>query len=293
VELARAFVPNRDQARSAFKQTRAALEKDWPNVPGMREGDFRGFTPYAFLHRSLYHWLPTPKQQAAARAQLPYLRDGRYAHLRADDRHANIYLFVRRPNYYAAFNAGEELSDQQRFGLGLLWSPDAGALVQAQSASNDEVWGTKAAGHEAPYEAASFKAKIELGKDGVQPKPGRTDLGAGDLLVSYPLGETGHKTIRFDDDRIRVETDLPGTFTESVPLLTREPDQLRVEAQRVVLERNGRVSLTIELAPGATAELSKGRNSVGPYQVTTVKIASRDKLSYSMVVAPGSPARKP
>ena len=285
VMLARAFLPTRTQAASWLAARRAGLEKVWPDAPELRQGDFRGFTPYAFLHRNIAEWLPDSAQQAEARARLPYLHNGRYAHLRADSRHQAEFLFVRRPNYYAVFNAGEKLAEQQRFGLGLLWTPKLGALAQSQSASDEAAWGTIASGQAAPCEAGELKAVIEIAGKQVKPESGGKDLGDGEVTVSYPLGKSGAKTLRFEDGRIQIMAEHSGEFLETIPLLLRADDQIRTEPTRVILERNGKPALSLGFAPSTTAEVAKpGGGSIGPYRVAVVRLKAKDKLSYEVAV---------
>jgi hypothetical protein len=286
VESARAFVQNRQERAAQLARQRAELEKKWPNVPDMQEGNMRSYSPYAFLHRNMVRWLPSPGQQAESRANLPYMRDGRYAHFRADNRHNVYYLYVRRPNYYVAFNAGEKLSETQRYGLGLLWAPAEGTLAQSQTGSNDNMWGTKPFGQDLPYEAGDLKAKIEVGAKQIKPQPGAINLGSDDVTVSYALGATGSKTIKYGDDRINIKIEHPGGFFESVPLLVRENDRLSIDKNRVLLRRNGRDILTIEFDPAASAELLEKGGSIGPYQIATARIKSKDRLSYSVLIAP-------
>ena len=286
VELARAFLPNRQEQTVKLAGMRTELEKQWPNVPELRTGSSTSYTPYAFLHRSMVHWYPSAEQQAEARAKLPYMKAGRFAHIRADSRRSVYYLYVHRPNYYVAFNAGEKLNATQRYGLGLLWAPGLGTLAQSQTASNDHFWGTKKADQNTPYEAGDLKAKIEVGGKDIQPQPGARDLGDGAVMVSYQLGEMGRKTICFDDDRIRVQIEHPGDFFECVPLMTREDDRLRIDKNRVILERKGRAVLTIQFNSATTVELLKDGGTVGPYHVVTARIKSKDKLSYEVVIVP-------
>ena len=287
VELARAFVPNREQESARIRQMRTELETNWPNVPALEAGNFRAFGPYAFLHRSMVHWLPSAAQQVEARAQLPYQPNGRYAHLRADSRHDVQFLYVRRPNYYVAFNAGEQINAQQRYGLGLLWAPGTGTLTQSQTSSDEAVWGTSMDGRNAPYEAGDLRATIEVNGEAVRPGPGARDLGNGDVTVRYPLGEQGRKTLRFDNDRIRIQTEHPGAFSEFVPLTTREGDNLRIDGNRLLLDRDGRTVLTIAFDPSAGAELLPAeRGRVGPYRITTARIKSSDSLAYTLTVTP-------
>ena len=46
------------------------------------------------------------------------------------------YSFIRKSGYYAIFNSGKILSEQQRYGLGLIWNPEIGTFFQSQSSSD-------------------------------------------------------------------------------------------------------------------------------------------------------------
>jgi hypothetical protein len=282
VPAARAFTPSTEQQRAVRARLRIELEAQWPNLPQLDEGNFRGYTPYAFLHRSMIQWPPSAKQQLIAQSKLPYRRDGHYAHLRADGRHDVYFLYVRRPTYYVAFNAGEQINEQQRYGIGLLWSPQFGALAQSQTGSSDEVWGTKTDGSNTPYEAGDMRATIELKGRAIKPEPGARDLGKGNIEVSYALDSNGQKMIRFNDDRIEIQTTLTGSFIESVPLLTREGDTMRIDENRILLSRGGHLALIIEFDRAAAAEVLRPRSNPGPYQVSTVRIKASDKLLYTV-----------
>ena len=61
---------------------------------------------------------------------------------RVDDLTHFEVTFIRRPTYYAAFSAGEQEREQQRFGLGLLWNPVTGTVLQSQSRAQDAAWRT-------------------------------------------------------------------------------------------------------------------------------------------------------
>ena len=128
---------------------------------------------------------------------------------------------MRRPAYYAAFNAGKQISVHrlQRFGLGLLLTDATGAAMQSQGGSSTAAWGTAADGAAQVYEAGDLTAVFTVaGKPG-QPKPGSADLPAGNLTVTYPLGDEGEKSLEFGADSIVVKVRHSGQFTEFIPLL--------------------------------------------------------------------------
>jgi hypothetical protein len=224
VETSRAFCTSRQELEQQQAEARQAVQRDWEKYLKPSRKPDQPFTPYDFLHRAHYRWLPTHEQQAAAVAKLPYLARESFTHQRSDSRKPLVCTYVRRPTYYAAFNAGEPRHEQQRFGLGILWHPAAGAVIQSQTGSSDFAWGTRREGAEGVYEAGKLLPEFTVAGKAVRVEPGCRDLPAGPLVVSYPVGDAGRKTVTFDGEAITVEVAHAGAFTEHIPLLLR-PDQ--------------------------------------------------------------------
>ncbi|MGH9882852.1 MAG: hypothetical protein ACRD6N_15550, partial [Pyrinomonadaceae bacterium] len=152
VPLARAFSATQEQIKNYRKEQRAALEKNWAGGSELAVGAFSAFSPYAFLHRSHTRWFPTEAQRNAALKLLPY-RDRRFIHQRMDSRERLVFTFVRQPGYYAIFNSGPHLTNQQRYGLGLIWQPEMGAFLQSQTGTSDAAWGTVLRPNQPVYES--------------------------------------------------------------------------------------------------------------------------------------------
>ena len=133
------------------------------------------------MHRSHYQWYPTPQQQAAAIAKLPYLA-GLSPHQRVDSRKPLVCTYVRRPSYYAAFNTGQIQTDQQRFGLGLVWDSQDRCRDPVADASDDFA-GMRKAGAYNVYEAADLTAAYVANGNEIVPRPGASDLPAGVLVI--------------------------------------------------------------------------------------------------------------
>jgi hypothetical protein len=287
IEIARAFATSQAELERANNERRAALEKEWPKVPSLQPGEFSTFSPYAFLHHSLIRWFPTDEQKAEARKQLPYLTRDRFNHQRADNRHAINFTYIRKPDYYAAFNAGEIISEQQRYGLGLLWHPQAGAVLQSQTASEVAAWGTKSAGDSLVYEARSFTAAFTVRDQILQVVPGAHDLADGELVIKYRLGDSGQKQIKFNDEEIEVTVDHRGAFVETLPLLKAENDEVELDAGFLKLRR-GDVTMRVTFEPRVmpkiiTTEESPRRMQrfqIGAKQVLVVTVDASDKLTY-------------
>lgn len=288
VPLARAFSLTRDEVATRIADERTAIAQQWGDISDLEVGSFSGYSPYAFMHREHYKWYPTEAERQAAFAQLPYLASARFNHQRVDDDHPQVYTYVRRPSYYAAFNTGNNLKDQQRMGLGLLWHPQAGALLQSQVGSTSHAWGTKTA-NRALYEASDITASFTVDGVDVAINPGARDLDDGVLQIHYPLGVNGQKTIRFLDDHLAVSVLHAGDFVEQLPLLVLEDDVLVVDLSGVTLTRDGALLLSITF--GEQSNISGVvRNDSGiavdAMQVVSIHIHANDRLDYQISLVP-------
>lgn len=280
---ARAFSLSKIERKEAIAVVRTALEEAWPEVPEMDlEGRTRLFSPYAFLHRDHGKWFPTAEEKAAAMAKLPCLGADRFTHQRVDSRKKIMFTYVRRPAYYAAFNAGEIINSGQRYGLGLLWTPGAGAVLQSQTASTTAAWGTLALGMTNVYEATTLEADFSM-SGGRLDEPGIRDLLNGALEVRYRLAEQGDKRILFGEDRIEVTIMHRGEFEEIIPLLTEETDLID-KNQGGVRIRMGREAILIDFGSTTKATITKTGTLLSEKKsLTIVKLASKNMLTYTIV----------
>jgi hypothetical protein len=285
LEIVRAFAPTDVEVKARRASARERAERTWPKVEPLPVGDFRAYPPYDFLHREHPPTHPTAAQRDAARAKLlPYFARETFNHQRVDDRRdpQPTYTFVRRPSYYAAFNSGNQ-KNEQRLGLGLLWNPQLGALVQSHSGSDAHAWGTHVnIGEDATlYEARSIPARFSAADKPITPQVGARELPDGDLVVTYDLGSGGTKQVRFRDDRIEVLATHRGEFREQIPLLLLPDDRLTTEGSTITLRRGvGTLSLTTSDAVRITTV--RGQSQVGPYRVSSVHLHARDKLAYTI-----------
>jgi hypothetical protein len=270
VQEARAFATSREALQLDIAVERRKLEFFWPRVPEFQPGSY---SPYAFLLRDHLTWYPTGAQRDEARQRLPYFARKEFAHQLMDDRHPLVFTYVRRPGYYAAFNSGKQLARnrQQRFGLGLLWSEDTGAVLQSQSGSATAAWGTAAKGAEQVYEAGEVDAAFRVAGNSVQPKPGSADLPSGTLTVAYPLGGKGEKSIEFAQDSIVVSIRHPGEFTEFVPLL-QAGDELAA-------------GFTVSFDPPAAASTVTTSTEIGTRKLLVLRLQAKDALIYRLKFA--------
>ena len=237
-----AFVPQAhafEMSETELKNSNFNLYKEmlerYPEVVPLEPGEFNTFSPYAFLHHGMRMWNPSEEQKTKAIENLPYLRNEKFIHVRHDDRNATTYTFIRKPGYYAIFNSGKILTKQQRYGLGLVWSPSAGTVFQSQSRTDVAAFGTKSPGMQGVYEAGDLEAEFIL--DGKQwiPEPGKNDPACSEFEVQYALGEKGKKKLVFAEDKIIIKIAHPGKFTELIPLLSGPNDELTISDRQVIL----------------------------------------------------------
>ena len=247
VDLFPAFMPTETEVEERRAAIRAEVEEAWPSVAPLETGEFWAYSPYAFLHRSHPLWHPAEEEREAALAMLPHNARDRFTHQRTDE--TFVFTYVRRPAYYAAFNAGGKATNQQRMGLGLLWDPSGGTLLQSQSGSDGAAWGTRAEEADAPYEADGLPldaVTFEANGDAITAEPGTRDLPGDDepFTVRYSLGDeenAGAKTVAFEESRIGVTVEHGGAFTEQIPLFTCANTAVSLEDGAVRVERNGAV----------------------------------------------------
>ncbi len=280
VLLARAFAPTREEIRRDLVRQRSQLELNWQRSTELPVGEFRAFSPYAFLHRSHVRWYPTEAQRKAAFSLLPY-EQRQFIHQRMDDRERVVFTFVRQPGYYAIFNSGPLLTSQQRYGLGLLSQPEMGSVLQSQTGTNNAAWGTVLGQNPGVFEAASLSAEFSLNGKMLTALPGNRDLPRGVLTVRYEFTDQGDKTLTFAKDQITVDVQHSGPLREQIPLLVAESDKLKVEPGKVTLTRGGHM-FSILFDPKVSAESIETDLRVGPRRVVVMQLQTRDSLHYRM-----------
>lgn len=282
VPLARAFLASREERAAEIARRRAELTKAWPRVRELVRGEFNAFSPYAFLHRAQAAWYPNEVERQAALRMLPVWK-APFLHQRMDSREPVVFTYVRQPAYYAAFNSGRQLTEQQRYGLGLFWVPEAGALLQNQTGSDRAAWGTAPARAEEVYEAATLSAVFEVGGQAVTLQPGNRDLPSGALEVRYPLGTQGDKTLRFDAQALHVDVRHTGAFREQIPLLLAPGEKIALTRGGATLTRGGR-RIAVRFDPAARPDTAETGLSVGPLRVVVLTLNAHDRLAYRFLV---------
>lgn len=280
---ARVLGPTVEELARRNAARRAALVKDWPNVDSLPVGTFRAFSPYVFLHRSNYRWFPTDKQWRAARANMRPVREQQFSHQRIDSRKPTVFTFIRRPAYYATFASGDMYTAQQRFGLGLMWTPGVGTFLQSQSAGTATAWGTRPADSTLVYEATTFRATYETSSRPVALDPGVRDLPNGTLVLTYPLGSIGRKSVSFGDDGAHVVIEHRGEFVEQLPFVMLPSDSLSFAGGRFTLQR-GASQVVVRWTSGTLPAITHPPDKVGDRTLVVVSIRGSGALTYDIVV---------
>ena len=217
-----AFHPSREERDEWIERLGDTVATRFPILDELL-GRYDGLNPYTFLHLDHESWYPTATERRTAREALPYLASDRFVHQHVCDRTGLVVSHVRRPGYYAIVNAAAEALDNQRFGLGILWHPDAGTALQSRKDIAHTAYGTRTGPDERAYEADGLDVTYTIAGDSIDPTPGSVELSGNTtdpFAVSYPLGDRGTKSISFTDDGVAVTVAHAGRFVESIPLLS-------------------------------------------------------------------------
>lgn len=273
IPLAQAFTQTRETYLENSVVKREALIASWPDVAPLEV-----YSPHSFESgRNALHWIVKKDARDMARAQLPYLAKDCYTHFRMDDRVAVHHTFVRRPSYYAIFNAGELICERQRYGLGLLWHPQMGSVLQTQSQA-DGPWGTVLADG-THCESSSIEAALTVDGQMFAPIPGQHDLSDGQVIFEYVLGDAGKKTVQFGEAEILVTVASEGDFVEHLPVLVQAEDELSIEGKEIRLVRSGCV-MVIACDTDVQIEVVETDVAHGPFELRRVQIVSQGHLVY-------------
>jgi len=279
IPLLRAYGTTRERYQSDVRFAREQLQEHWPHVDKLEVGEFRAFSPYAFLHRNHYNWMPTDDEMRQAKETIPYLARDRFNHQRVDSRHPVSFTYIRKPAYYAAFNAGQILTAQQRYGLGLLWSRVGGTLLQSQTNSQVTAWGTKPAGREQVYEASTFHPEVSVDNHVITTQAGVRDLPQGVVMFQYRLGDQGQKKVTFDEKEIRVEIQHPGRFDEILPILVSDYECMVVTSRHITIpEYGGHFRIDLESENATIGWESKG--FIAGKALCGITVRCQDRLTY-------------
>ena len=297
IPLVRAFSESAEERAAHNARRRAELAAAWPQVPPLELGKMTAFSPYVFLHRRTPEWLPTTAQRDAARALLPVNARTHFTQQRRDSRQEIVFTFARRPAYYAAFTSGKIITTQQRYGLGLLWTPQLGTVLQSQTGmdtaghsrrvaseidTDTAAWGTQPAGANEVSEATGVKAAFSLKQSPVpEPAPGIHELADGEVATAYPLAGGGDKTVTFGEDSVRVAVRRTGELAEILPFLVPADGRLVPASGAVTLE-TPRGHFRVSFDARTTATIPPPGAPVLGKHVVVVTLHAHDELSYTL-----------
>jgi autotransporter-associated beta strand protein len=283
------FVPNARflssttaEDTAANSSLRSSLQSSWGNWGALPTNQSASYPPGPFQDADRVGWRPTDLQRTASINALPYLASSRFIQQFVDTRRATQYSFIRRPNYYAAFNAGQIVTSLERYGLGVIWNPAFGTVFQDQSNTDVSSWGTKASGATKVYEASSLTTAWKLDGQTFTPAVGTKRLADGILSATYALGSAGSKTITFGEDTINVAFTHTGAFTETIPLLARSGETITVAPGRITLTRNG---VTFVITFASNVSVTRNTPGVSPGDGLSVEnfvLAGTGALNYSI-----------
>ena len=265
---------------AALVSQRSSLQSQWGAWPALSVPSSNSYTPGPFIDIDRVGWRPTDAQRTASVNALPYLASTNFNHQAADSRRSQQYTFTRRARYYATFTSGVRITSMQRLGLGVLWNPSLGAVMQTQANSDSQAWGTRAAGATRVYEGDGLTgAAFTVNGSAYSPTPGSNPLANGNVTITYPLGSGGTKTVAYDDNGITITVNHIGNFTEELPLLRKSGENFVVSAGLVTFTRGG-VTMTITHNGSSAVVNGTGTNVGGGLQVANLVISASNSLQY-------------
>lgn len=290
--LARAFVRTQEEAAAEIAQAKTAVVQNgiWPNVPALSLNGNSSYNPYGLYNRILYRYFPTDAERAAAIAELPYIASDRFNHQRVDDRSGLQFTYVRRPDYYAAFNAGPRKASQQVFGLGLLWHPEGGVMLSSQtehsssSSNRGFSWGTQKSTASRVYENGNVQPTYEVAGTPLAPTVGHGDIAQGDVTVQYGLGTAGTKSITFRENSLSVQVYHQEAFLERLPLMVGPNDAVTTDTGKVTLVR-GNAKMEITFDGGATATIAQKGFRIYDYRMHMLTLEASGSLNYTFTMS--------
>ncbi|MEF3304103.1 hypothetical protein [Paenibacillus sp. GYB003] len=289
--LARAFVKTREEVAAEIARAKADIVKNgvWPNVPALSLNGENSYNPYALYNRILYRYYPSESEKAAAVRLLPYIASDRFNHQRNDDRSGLQFTYVRRPDYYAAFNAGPRKASQQSFGLGLLWHPEGGIMLSSQTEhttaalSRGLSWGTRKTTNVRVYESGNMAPTYKVNGQPIQPAVGHGDLPQGNMKIRYDLGTAGDKNVVFVEKGVSVDVRHEEEFEENVPLTIAPGDIVTVNPGIVTVTR-GNAVLEIVFDADAEAAMEPMGFKIYDYRIHMLKLKTSGELHYTITM---------
>jgi hypothetical protein len=289
VEITRPFLDTRNTLEAQYKKRRKELENNWPEVEPLEVGDFTAFSPYAFLHRRVEKWYPTREQKQTAIQSLPYKNNASFIHQRMDKRVPTVYTYIKKPGYYAIFNSGKRAVERQRFGIGIIWTSEAEILLQGQTGTDAEAWGTF---DNQLAEAQDLPVNFSIDGETVDPTVGKNDLINGRLQVSYKLANNGNKKVVFKNREISVDIESSGKFREYLPFVLNGDDKMEIQSNKIIIDKNEQ-TVVVHFPEQFDVQINTGDLSVyeerqlwprikepKEFRLEVCAISARDNLTY-------------
>ena len=268
------FLPTQEEKQKWITTTRDELKTTLPEVPPLQLRNFYAFSPYRFLHRRHSTSLPSREEKEQAMRLLPYLAKESFTQQRCDSRVKTCFTFIRRPAYYLIFNSGARSTAQQCFGLGLLWTPTEGVILQSQR-HPAPVWGTKPEGREKTVECDPFFPTFFAGNKEFQPTAGIQNLNDEPFRVQYEWEQQGRKVLECSDTAIKTTVDCSGRFVEYFPLFFAPDTAYRLDRSQFLSGRT-RLSFTGAL----TTQVKETDLTVGEKKLFLLEVSAQDRLEY-------------
>lgn len=282
VPVFRAYLPNTFELEQQQARQRQTVAETYPSVEPLRSA-FTSFGPYAFLHRNHFRWNPSPSEQQAAREQLPMLKREHFIHQRVDPRWPLEVTFIRRSGYYAAFNVGQARSGVQTFGLGLLWHPKTGAVLQSQTRMHEAAWGVRI-DNPRVEESSLPEVRYFLNGEPWQPRSGNQDLPQGELEIHYALPDGGEKFLRFEDQRILVVVNPGGSFVEQIPVLLPRGETVAIDGETLRVPQADGSALLVRGEGTVSVDVRETDRWIGDKQVVAIYLNGQRRFAYTLQV---------
>ncbi|GAA2271181.1 hypothetical protein GCM10010149_10960 [Nonomuraea roseoviolacea subsp. roseoviolacea] len=188
-----------------------------------------------------YH--PAAAERRAAIATLRPYAGAPYTEVRADSVTGQRFVFAKRPAYVVGMGFGRHVNtqygywDNQRFGLGYLYDPKLGVVIQGQNApapgaprtrpaEAELSWGTGWTAADGRHTDAYDQPVPAFFRDGSPVDPA-TVRGLDDLEIRYAAaGAPVTKSVTLGDT-LKVRVDGTGAFFERIPLVLGKDDTLQ------------------------------------------------------------------
>jgi hypothetical protein len=206
-----------------------------------------------------------------------------------DKRVPTVYTYIKKPGYYAIFNSGKRAVERQRFGIGIIWTSEAEILLQGQTGTDAEAWGTF---DNQLAEAQDLPVNFSIDGETVDPTVGKNDLINGRLQVSYKLANNGNKKVVFKNREISVDIESSGKFREYLPFVLNGDDKMEIQSNKIIIDKNEQ-TVVVHFPEQFDVQVNTGDLSVyeerqlwprvkepKEFRLEVCAISARDNLTY-------------